>query len=181
MGTTRKVCGVNVEAAKKMYEDIGAGNVRTYTTASFSITQLTDVHPDRLLGKCVEVRVAVSGDPGSGCVWMGVMPFRVDHVAGGTGELEMQGDMTLLVFSGNHTTPAASGIVAYHQGFDGQNVPLCEYRNLTPEEATEVLRLDTVERKQEIQQAGPQFLSTFKCMVDKYRPDLLAYGRGTAD
>lgn len=179
MGTNRKVCSVNVEAAKRMYEDIGTGNIRTYTTASFSITQLTDVHPNQLLEKCVEVRVAVSGDAGSDRVWMGVMPIRVDHVSGGGGELEMQGDMTLLVFYGDCTTPAASGIVAYHQGFAGQNVPFGECRNLTPQEATEVLRLDTVERKQVIQQAGPQFLSTFKCMVDKYRPVLLAYGQET--
>ena len=181
MGTNRKTFNVNVPAAKKMYDDIGVGNVRTYTTASFSSIKLTDVHPDSLLEKCIEVQVAVSGDSESDRMWMAVLPLRVDCVSGTPGSLELQGDMSILVFAGDHTTPIPSGIVAYHQGFDGQNVPIEQFRNLSREEATDVLRLYTVEEKKGIQQANHQFLATLNGMINKYRPQLLTFGQVTTE
>ncbi len=172
LGRKLKPCTVNMAAAKKLYEDIRTGNVYTYTTASFNILQLTDVHPPDLLEKCVGVRVAVSGDATGNKVWMGVMPLRVDDVANTKDALELQGDMTVLLFAGDHTTPAPSGIVAYHQGFPGQNVPLVQFSGVTRDEATEVLRLNLVEEKKDLRRADPQLLSTLRHTVDKVRPHL---------
>ena len=112
---------------------------------------------------------------------MAVLPLRVDCVSGTPGSLELQGDMSILVFAGDHTTPIPSGIVAYHQGFDGQNVPIEQFRNLSREEATDVLRLYTVEEKKGIQQANHQFLATLNGMINKYRPQLLTFGQVTTE
>jgi hypothetical protein len=172
MAPKLKFCSVNTPSAKKMLEDIGSGNVCTYTTASFSITQLTDVHPEPFLQKCVGVQVAVSGDATGDQVWMGIMPMRVDRVANGEGRLELQGDMTVLLFSGSGTTPAPSGVVAYHQGFDGQNVPLTAFSGVHVVEATRALRANLVEEKKDLRQADPQLLSTLRQTVDKVRPEL---------
>ena len=177
MAPKTKLCKVNPAAAKKMLEDIGTGNVYTYNTASFNITQLTDVHPEALLNKCVGVKVAVSGDGKGDQVWMGIMPLRVDGVANGHGALELQGDMAVLLFAGDHTTPAPSGVVAYHQGFDGQNVPLVQFSGVSREDATKVLRLNLTEGKKELKHADAQLLSTLSQTVDKVRPTLEALAR----
>jgi len=172
MAPKTKLCNVNQAAAKKMLDDIGDGNVYTYNTASFSITQLTDVHPEDLLQKCVGVQVAVSGDAKGDQVWMGIMPLRVDGVKNGHGTLELQGDMTVLLFAGDQTTPAPSGVVAYHQGFDGQNVPLLQFSGVSREVATEALRFSQAEGKKELKHADAQLLSTLSQTVAKVRPIL---------
>ena len=177
MPLTPKLSSVNIEAAKAMFEDIGRGNVQTYTTAAFNLIQLTDVIPERLLQKCVEVQVAVSGEPDGDKVWMGLMPLRVDQVANGNGALELQGDMAVVLFSGPSTTPASSGVVIYHAGYDGQNVPLIGMNNLTRESATDILRLHTQEQKRELGQATTQLLNALRFTVEVARPILLGSGQ----
>jgi hypothetical protein len=172
MGLTLKICGVNVAAAKKMYEDIGQENFRTYTTASFSVTQLTNVHPDSLLRKCVGVHAAFSCDPDGDRVWLGLMPFRVDRVPHGVGALELQGDITVLVYAGDHTTPATTGIAIYHLNSEGQNVPLVQYETLTREQATELLRLGVKEGTKPLQHASTQFRNALVAAVERARPYL---------
>jgi hypothetical protein len=156
-----------------MYADVGLNNLRTYTTASFSVTQLTDVHPDHFLGKCVGVQAALSREPGGKRSWMGIMPLRVDRVPHEQGALELQGDVTVLLFPGDDATPATTGVAIYHLKSDGQNVPLFQYRDLPVEYATELLRLGLEEGNKPLQAASSQFLNAFRATVEQARPHLI--------
>jgi len=169
MGSTLKFFVGNRTAVQRIVRDVGIGMVCTYETATYNICSPIPVTPTRLLEKCVSVSVAVSGDPSSESTWVGIMPLRIDRVANTSGELELQGDMALLLCRGEGLEPEVSGLIAYHQGFDGQNVPLTQFSDMDPELATALMRnaLEDKER-QSLDKASPQVLATLHGMVGKH-------------
>lgn len=169
MGTTLKFFATNRTAVQQIVRDVGVGMVCTYETATYNIFNPIPVTPTRLLEKCVNVSVAVSGDPSNGNTWVGIMPVRVDRVADTPGELELQGDMALLLCRGDGLEPVASGVIGYHQGFDGQNVRLMHFVDVEPELATAMLRnaLSDKERRT-LEKANPQVMSTLRGMVREH-------------
>ena len=169
MGSTLKFFAGNHTAVQQIVRDVGIGMVCTYETATYNICNPIPVTPTRLLEKCVSVSVAVSGDSRSGNTWLGIMPLRIDRVANKSGALELQGDMALLLCRGVGLEPAVSGLIAYHQGFDGQNVPLTHFSDMDPELATALMRnvLEDKERRS-LDKASPQVLATLHGMVGKH-------------
>jgi hypothetical protein len=169
MGSTLKFFAGNRTAVQQIVRDVGIGVVCTFETATYNICNPIPVTPTRLLEKCVNVSVAVSGDPTNGNTWVGIMPVRVDRVAHMRGELELQGDMALLLCRGEGLEPAASGVIAYHQGFDGQNVRLTQFIDMEPELATALMRnaLSDKERRS-LERASPQVIATLNGMVREH-------------
>lgn len=169
MGTTLKFFAGNRTAVQQIVREVGIGMVCTYETASYNICNPIAVTPTRLLEKCVNVSVAVSGDPSSGNTWVGIMPLRVDRVAQTRGELELQGDMALLLCRGEDLEPVASGVIGYHQGFDGQNVRLTQFVDMEPEIATAMMRNALIDKDmRSLERASPQVIAALNGMVSEH-------------
>jgi len=169
MGTTLKFFAANRTAVQQIVRDVGIGMVCTYETATYNIFNPIPVTPTRLLEKCVNVSVAVSGDPSNGNTWVGIMPVRVDRVAGTPGELELQGDMALLLCRSEGLEPVASGVIAYHQGFDGQNVRLTQFVDIEPGLATALMRNALNDKdSRSLEKASPQVVATLHGMVSEH-------------
>jgi hypothetical protein len=97
------------------------------------------------------------------------MPLRVDRVAHKPGELELQGDMALLLCRGEGLEPAVSGVIGYHQGIDGQNVRLTQFFDMDPADATALMRNVLIDKdKRSLVQASPQVIATLQGMVSKH-------------
>lgn len=169
MGETLKFFTANRTAIQRIVREVGVGMVCTYQTATYNICNPISVTPTRLLEKCVNVSVAVSGDLSNGNTWVGIMPLRVDRVAHTPGELELQGDMALLLCRGEGLEPVASGVIGYHQGFDGQNVRLTQFVDMEPELATALMRNALNDKeKHSLEKASPQVIATLNGMVGQH-------------
>ncbi len=169
MGNTLKFFQGDPSGVQQLVRDVGIGMVCSYETATYNICNPIPVTPTRLLEKCVNVSVAVSGDPKNGNTWVGIMPLRVDRVAHAPGELELQGDMALLLCRGEGFEPVASGVIAYHQGIEGQNVPLTRFVDTDPQIATALMRNALVDKERHsLAKASPQVIATLQGMVTRH-------------
>src|SRR5947209_2413830 len=106
----------NNAAAGKLFEDVGANNVRIYQVDEYERVAQVPVHPPGLTEKWSHVIVATSGDPSSQLDWMVVAPYRVD-ASKATNEKSIDIDPVLFVLDCNSGSPHPSGAVAYHQSF----------------------------------------------------------------
>lgn len=162
-------------AAEKLFEDVGANNVRIYQVDEYErIAQLL-VHPPTLTEKWSQVVVAASGDLSSHRDWMVVAPYRVD-ASKKTSEKCIDIDPVLLVLDSNSGLPHPSGAVAYHQTFPDRTTTIPGYEKVDLEAAVADLRTKVTAGIEPLEAAPPQVLSALHHMVGKFRADFTDEG-----
>ena len=169
-----KLFSIEPTAVQKFMDHVAVGQICSCTTATYSIYSPLSVTPVPLLEKSVSVTVAVSGVPQENIVWAAVMTHRVDVTPHQPGKLELQADSALLLFCGEGMLPVATGVVAYHQCFPGQNVALPQYTNMSSQDATLVMRNAIRDlEKRDLSFADPQVKSVLDGMVQRHGEKLL--------
>jgi len=107
------------EAVTNLYTDIELNAVVCYDGPDFPASSLAAFYPPAYLAKCVTATVAVSGDATNQRDWMVLCPFRVDE-SGAPGAKVYDIDPFVVTLDADTGLPAPTGIVAYHQKFEGR-------------------------------------------------------------
>ncbi len=162
-------------AAEKLYQDVGANNVRIYDVNEYERIAQLSVHPPSLTEKWSQVVVAASGDPSSCRDWMVIAPYRVD-ASKTTNEKYIDIDPVLLVLDSDFGTPHPSGAVAYHQKFHDRTSAVPGYEKVNVDDAVADLRTKVTTGLEPLEAAPPQVLSALHHMVGKFRSDFMGDG-----
>lgn len=157
-------------AAEKLYEDVGVNNVKVYEVAEYGRITNIPVHPAALTEKWSQVVVATSGDVQSGRDWIVVAPYRVDE-SKETKEKCIDIDPVLFVLDGNSQTFHCSGVIAYHQQFEGRTTSIPGYEQMKFDDAVAELREKVTTGSAPLDTAPPQVLMALEKMVGKFRTD----------
>ena len=126
------------EAVKNLFADVGKNNVLCYDIPKFESYGLSGFYPKSYLDKCTNVTIATSGDE-HGRDWMVIAPYRVDD-SGTAGQKVHDLDPFVVTFDANSGSPAATGIVGYHQNFDNRTSAISGYKQLTKAQTVAALR-----------------------------------------
>lgn len=126
MGIKFKIVPGSVSGLQKLANDVPAGNVAFYTVNTFPVGVISDEYLD----KCSHVTVAVSGTPG-GQDWMIICPHRIDVQSVSASDEGFQAmsdiDPLIVVVDSDTSIPGPSGIIGYHQNFEGRTTAIEEH------------------------------------------------------
>jgi hypothetical protein len=138
MGTELKWIDPNSPAVMKLLQDVPRNYVAYYPVSTFP----SGIISDKYLAKSFQIVVAVSGSQTEAAAWMGIFPYRVDYGQSGFGSKVQDLDPAVFLFDSG--TATCSGLIAYHQTFDGRTLPIPghELRDL-PTTVAELRRLTT--------------------------------------
>ena len=88
--------------------------------------------------------MAVSGDAPNQRDWLVICPFRVDETAGASGAKVYDIDPFVATLDADSGLPAATGIVAYHQKFEGRTSAVSGHDHLSKAATVIALRQQLV-------------------------------------
>ena len=163
-------------ASEKLYQDVGANNVRIYEVDEYERIAQLSVHPPSLTEKWTQVVVAISGDPSCPSRdWMVVAPYRVD-ASKKTNEKCIDVDPVLFVLDSDSGSPHPSGAVAYHQKFTDRTTTVHGYEKVDVDDAVADLRRKVTAGLEPLESAPPQVLTALHHMVGKFRADFTGEG-----
>ena len=165
MSKKRKPFPTCFEALGKLIEDVPAGNVRTYDVSSFPSG--IEVFPEGYLEKCSHVTVATSGSVTEGRDWMVVCPARVDAKAGA-----YDIDPAIIVLDSTSLEPGPSGLVGYHQNYDGRTEAITGAYDWQDHQGTVAdLRTQITTGVAPLAEAPPEVLNSLHHMAEIIRRD----------
>lgn len=159
------------EAVVNLYADVGSNSVVCYDVANFSGSSLASFYPPEYLAKCVSVSVAVSGDANQGRDWMVICPFRVDQ-SGTQGAKVYDIDPFIVTLDPDSGTPSLTGIVAYHQSFEGRTESVSGYQHLSKEATVAALRGQLITGAAPISAAPPPVINALQHMAGLFVREL---------
>lgn len=158
------------DAVTNLFADVGKNSVLCYDLEKFPASGFATFYPKPYLDKCQSVTVATSGDAHNRD-WMVVLPFRVDD-PGKAGQKAYDIDPFVITFDADTGVPAATGIVAYHQSFEGRTTPISGYDHLTKPQTVAVLRQHLNTGHYPISGAAPAVAGALHHMADLFRKTL---------
>jgi hypothetical protein len=158
-------------ALTNLYNDVGANSVVYYDVPNFPVSSLSSFYTPDYLAKCTSVTVAVSGDEKNQRDWMIICPFRLDE-SGTKGDKVYDIDPFVVTLDQDTGSPSLTGIVAYHQKFNGRPSPISGYQSLSREATVAALRQQVVTGSSPISAAPPPVLNALRHMVDVFRNNL---------
>lgn len=124
-------------ALKNLYDDIGRSNYVCYDIPSLPASRLSEFFPRHYLDKCSSITIAISGGANNQD-WLGMIPFRVDAQKNGAKVYDQ--DPFIISFDADNGKPAETGILAYHQNYDGRTSPISGYDTISKPETVAALR-----------------------------------------
>jgi hypothetical protein len=158
------------DAVANLFADVGKNNVVCYDVEEFPASGFSSFYPKPYLDKCSCVTVATSGDAHNHD-WMVVLPFRIDE-SGRAGPKVYDIDPFVVTFDSDTGSPAATGIVAYHQSFESRTSPISGYDHLTKPQTVTALRQQLTTGYYPISDAVPPVAEALHHMADLFRKTL---------
>jgi hypothetical protein len=107
-----------------------------------------------------------------GKTWMVIAPYRLDE-SKATREKCYDIDPVLFVLDSSSLSQHPSGVVAYHQGYDGRTTPVSGYETYPMGKAVTDIRSKIILDQQPLPNAPPEVLNALQHMVRKFKSDFL--------
>jgi hypothetical protein len=166
MGKKKKPIATYHNAIKRLVSDVPAGTCKIYEVCEFprDFPHLPDAH------KLSKIIVATSGCVDSGHDFMVVCPYRVDKMRSDDGTWQPVHDIdpAIIVLDSDTKSLSPSGLVAFHQSFDGRTKSITGQGEITNYFKTVAdLQAEVKTAAKVLSEAPPEVISALQHMAKK--------------